>query len=42
MVDVRLFSMAMLRGPFPKTESVPLPTLWKDKPVVLYAIRRMG
>ena len=32
----------LLRGPFPKTEQVPLPTLYKDTPVVLYAIRRVG
>ena len=41
-IDLRLLSMAMLRGPYPKTETIPLPSLYKDKPVVLYAIRRMG
>ena len=41
-IDLRLLSMAMLRGPYPKTEAIPLPSLYKDKPVVLYAIRRMG
>ena len=41
-IDLRLLSMAILRGPYPKTETIPLPSLYKDKPVVLYAIRRMG
>ena len=41
-IDLKLLSMAILRGPYPKTETVPLSTLYKDKPVVLYAIRRMG
>ena len=41
-IDLRLLSMAILRGPYPKTETIPLPSLYKEKPVVLYAIRRMG
>ena len=41
-VDLKLLTAAVLRGPFPKTEQVPLPTLYKDTPVVLYAIRRVG
>ena len=41
-IDLRLLSMAILRGPYPKTETMPLPSLYKEKPVVLYAIRRMG
>ena len=41
-IDLRLLSMAILRGPYPKTDTLPLPSLYKEKPVVLYAIRRMG
>ena len=41
-IDLRLLSMAILRGPYPKTETIPLPSLYTEKPVVLYAIRRMG
>ena len=41
-IDLRLLSMAILRGPYPKTETINLPSLYKEKPVVLYAIRRMG
>lgn len=42
VVDLKMLAMALLRGPWPKTEMVKAPELWKDGPVVVYAIRRMG
>lgn len=42
VVDLKMIAMAVLRGPWPKTETIKAPELWKDGPVVVYAIRRMG
>ena len=36
-------SAALLRGPWPKTDTLPASRLWSDnKPTVVFAIRRMG
>tara|TARA_B110001452_G_scaffold61421_1_gene48189 strand:+ start:930 stop:1061 length:132 start_codon:yes stop_codon:yes gene_type:complete len=42
VVDLKMIAMAVLRGPWPKTETIKAPELWKDGPVVVYAVRRMG
>jgi len=41
-VDMRLLLAAAIKGPWPKTETLPAKQLWSEKPVVVYAIRRLG
>ena len=43
MVDMKLVAVAMLKGPWPNLDAaMPAKDLWKDGPVVVYAIRRLG